>query len=85
MSHTPESTVEAIRVFLARHVPAVLEVEEDIFARGYVSSLFALSLVVFVEKTFDLTVEPEDLSLDNFRSIGAIERFVASKRGGQAS
>jgi len=75
------SPEQILRAFLARHVPAALESEEDFFARGYVSSLFALQLVVFVEKQFGITVEPEDLSLDNFRSIGAMERFVARKRG----
>lgn len=75
---------QILRGFLARHVPASLEREEDFFARGYVSSLFALQLVVFVEKQFAITVEPEDLSLDNFRSIGAMERFVGRKRGAEA-
>ena len=53
--------------------------EDDIFALGLVSSLVAMQLVLFVEKTLDIRVESEDLDLDNFRSIDRIEAFMRSK------
>ena len=52
---------------------------DDIFALGFVNSLFAMQIILFVEKNFNITVESEDLELDNFRSVNAITRFVASK------
>jgi methoxymalonate biosynthesis acyl carrier protein len=55
--------------------------EEDLFASGLASSLIALQLVVLVEHEFALTVEDDDLNLDNFRSVAAIERFVVRKCG----
>ena len=59
--------------------------EEDIFATGFVNSLFAMELVTFIEKTFDITVESEDLDLDNFRSVERLAGFVASKTDGHRS
>jgi methoxymalonate biosynthesis acyl carrier protein len=58
-----------------------LEVEdgEDIFALGFVNSLFAMQLVMFVEKAFSVSVEDEDLNLDNFRSVNAIADLVQRK------
>lgn len=56
-------------------------VAEDVFARGYVNSLFALQLVTFVESQYDLTITPEDLDLDNFRTIERIAAFVVRKQG----
>jgi methoxymalonate biosynthesis acyl carrier protein len=56
-----------------------LKDDEDIFESGFVNSLFALQLVMFVEKTFEVTVEDEDLDLDNFRSIVAVADFVRRK------
>ena len=53
--------------------------DEDIFASGYANSLFVMQLIAMVEKEFLITVEDEDLDFDNFRSIDAIARFVASK------
>ena len=56
-----------------------LEDDEDIFALGFVNSLLALQLVAFVEKEFGITVEDEDLDLDNFRTVARIDALVARK------
>ncbi len=53
--------------------------DEDMFATGYVNSMFAMQLVQFVEQTFGVEVESDDLDLDNFRSVDAIAAFVARK------
>lgn len=53
--------------------------EDDIFALGLVSSLMAMQLVLFVEKTLAIRVESEDLDLDNFRSIARMDVFMRSK------
>lgn len=50
--------------------------EDDIFELGLVSSLMAMQLVLFVEKTLDTRVESEDLDLDNFRSIARMDTFM---------
>jgi methoxymalonate biosynthesis acyl carrier protein len=50
--------------------------DEDIFALGYVSSMFAMELVTFVEEEFGIRVEREDLSLDNFRTVRAMASLV---------
>ena len=55
--------------------------EDDIFKLGLVNSLFALELVVFLENTFSITVENDDLDLNNFSSISNIEQFISRKKG----
>lgn len=73
--------VEDIRAFFASSLGGqVPDTTDDVFARGYVNSLFALQLVTFVEGRYDLTVAPEDLDLDNFRTIERIAAFVVRKR-----
>lgn len=52
---------------------------DDIFATGYVNSMFAMQLVQYVESTFGIAVESEDLELDNFRSIDALTSLVLRK------
>ena len=54
---------------------------EDMFASGFVNSMFAMQLVQFVETTFGITVESDDLDIDNFRSIDAIAALVERKQG----
>jgi len=73
-----------ISAFLLRHIKlAALKPEEDIFAAGYVNSLFALQLVTFVETSFGIRIEDEDLDIANFRSIAAIDAFVRRKTSGR--
>lgn len=69
-----------IRAFLARFFrDHQLADDEDIFATGYVNSMFAMQLVQFVESDFGITVESEDLELDNFRTVDAIVALVERK------
>ena len=73
-----------LRSFLGSRFPQVeLADEEDIFALGFVNSLFAMELVLFVERTFGLEVPNDELTLDNFRSIKSIAELV-QRQSGQA-
>jgi acyl carrier protein len=69
-----------IRVFLSRFFQtAELKEADDIFALGFVNSLFAMQLVTWVEKEFGIQIEDEDLEVENFNSIGAIAGLVKRK------
>jgi methoxymalonate biosynthesis acyl carrier protein len=70
----------AISTFLRNHIRVDhLDPDKKLFSAGYVNSLFALQLVTFVEKTFSIRVENEDLDIENFDSVTAIDRFVRRK------
>ncbi|MFJ5725438.1 acyl carrier protein [Streptomyces sp. NPDC093149] len=70
-----------IAEYLSRFFPVQdLKDDDDIFELGFVSSMFAMQLVSFVEHEFGITVENEDLELEYFRSIGALDAFVARKQ-----
>jgi acyl carrier protein len=70
-----------IQAFIAKFFQHVeLQDDEDIFALGFINSLFAMQLVLFVESEFGITVENEDLDLDNFRTLNAIAHFIERKR-----
>jgi acyl carrier protein len=51
-------------------------VETDLFETAVMDSLTFTTLVVSLEKRFGLTVSPDDLELDNFRSVEKIAQFV---------
>jgi acyl carrier protein len=57
----------------------------DIFALGFVNSMFAMQLVLFVESDFGVKVEDEDLEIDNFKSVNAIANLVERKQRGVVS
>jgi acyl carrier protein len=58
--------------------------QDDIFALGYVNSLFALELVTFIERRFAAEVDVDDLDLDNFRSVEKMAELVRRKGGAPA-
>ena len=76
-----ETIASKVRQFIGRFVrDQKLKDSDDIFALGYVNSMFAMQLVQFVEKEFAVTVEDADLELANFRSVDAISSFVERKQ-----
>lgn len=69
-----------IKRFLTKHIPnRDLAIDHDIFAMGFVSSLFAMQLVMFVESEFNIQLDDEDLTIDNFRTIERITGLVEHK------
>ncbi|PSB49521.1 acyl carrier protein [Chroococcidiopsis sp. CCNUC1] len=56
-----------------------LQEDEDIFALGFVNSMFAMQLVLFVEQEFQITIGNEDLDVENFRTVNAIAQLVDRK------
>ena len=66
-----------IRQFLAGSFPDYDPPDDtDMVAEGFVNSLVATELVLFVEREFGIKVRNEDLDIDNFRSIDAIARLI---------
>ncbi len=54
--------------------------DQDIFEAGFGNSMFAMQLVNFVETTFGIEVDSDDLDIDNFRSIDRVATLVQRKR-----
>jgi acyl carrier protein len=92
--HTPtsESTVahpenaaqvkETIRRFILSSIRmARLDDDANLFESGVANSLFAVQLMTFVEKTFAIDVDMDDLDIENFKSVNATTVFVLRKKG----
>ncbi len=78
---TEQEIRATMRAFVGRFVRGhELADGEDIFATGFVNSMFAMQLVQFVEQAFGITCDSEDLEIDNFRSIDALTAFVLRKQ-----
>jgi len=75
----PNEILEKTKSFMAQFINVNVADDEDIFASGLVNSLFAMQLVLFIEKEFSIKVENEDLDYDNFRTLNAIVGFIERK------
>lgn len=71
---------ENIREYIIKHIrQSTLDDNQDLFSSGLLNSLFAMQLVMFVEKEFKLKVENVDLDIKNFRTVNAITNLVQMK------
>lgn len=76
-----EDLMPKIKEFAGQYVNTDnIEPDLDLFASGMVNSLFAMQLVLFVEKEFEFKVENEDLDIENFKSLDAILGFIQRKQ-----
>ena len=53
--------------------------ETPIFSAGLLNSLFAMQLVLFIEKQYQFKIENQDLDMKNFNSLDAIANFISTK------
>ena len=50
--------------------------DDDIFVLGFVNSLFAMELVMFLENTYHFSVPNDALRLDSFRTVTSMVELV---------
>ena len=76
-------TVRAFLVdsFLYGQEPSDLEPETSLLEAGHIDSTGVLEIITFLESTFGLQVEPEEMVPENLDSIACIERYVQTKLG----
>ncbi|MCK5369429.1 MAG: hypothetical protein KAQ62_12790 [Cyclobacteriaceae bacterium] len=81
ITQTPKA---AIRNFIldSINIPDLND-DDNLFESGIVNSLFAVQLMTFLEKSFNIEVTMDDLSMDNFESINATSSFVQKKQNNQ--
>ena len=53
--------------------------DDNIFELGLVNSLFAMQLVMFLEKEFNIEIENEDLNLNTFSTVNNMKAFIETK------
>jgi len=56
-----------------------IDVHEDLLGSGIVDSLGMMRLVVFLEKEFDVTIAPEDMTVENFDTVHHISEYLSKR------
>jgi methoxymalonate biosynthesis acyl carrier protein len=83
---TPTISVEDVRRSIRGFITSAIALPDlgddtNLFESGIVNSLFAMQLLTFIEKTFRITAEQDDLDIENFKSVNAATAFVLRKNG----
>ncbi|WP_052852553.1 acyl carrier protein [Streptomyces avicenniae] len=67
--------------FLGKRTGRIWTADADVFGSGGLSSLFAMELVVHLERTYGIAVRGSDLRMDNFRTARRMAALVGRLRG----
>jgi acyl carrier protein len=80
---TPVNVEATVRNFLKDELGKNPNVgrDESLLESGTVDSIGVMRLVAFLEATFGITVDEDDLMPDNFDTIAAIAAFVQGRQG----
>jgi methoxymalonate biosynthesis acyl carrier protein len=75
---TAEAIESALTAYLTEKTRTTTEIkpDEDVFASGLVTSMFAMQLVVHLESTYDIAIIGPELKLDNFRTARVMAALV---------
>ena len=77
----PKHVKESVRSFINSSINIdALGDDENLFETGIVNSLFAVQLMTYVERTFEIEIGMDDLDIENFKSVSATAAFVARKQ-----
>ena len=81
--NNPDQVKAAVRNFINDSINIdALGDDENLFESGIVNSLFAVQLMTFVERKFNIEIGTDDLDIENFKSIQATAAFVVRKSPG---
>lgn len=60
---------------------AAIQPDTPLFTSGLIDSFALAGLLQFMEERAEISIDEDELTVENIDSVGAIVRFVASKTG----
>lgn len=86
MTYTDQQVFDTLARFftqegMGREAAVTVDPDTDIIGEGLVDSLGIFKLIAFVEEAFAVTIEPEEVLLENFRTLRALRNLIAKKLG----
>lgn len=73
---TAEVIQDDVLRLVESRVKSSVGTDEELFDSGLVSSLLAMELITYLEKSYSVTIDGEDLVADNFRTVEAMTGLV---------
>jgi acyl carrier protein len=85
-----QTVLEQARAFVIENFMYMRKVktigdEESLLRTGVISSLGMMEVVEWVESTFGVSVDPDEITEQNFDTLRGIARFVTAKASVQAA
>ena len=77
-----ETTVSTLRDFVINDLLYASDIEgieanDELLGSGMLDSLASAQLMVFIEETYAIKLDPDDLTFENFNTLDALSAMVA--------
>jgi acyl carrier protein len=77
-----ETTVSTLRDFVINDLLYASDIEgieanDELLGSGMLDSLASAQLMVFIEETYAIKLDPDDLTFENFNTLDALSEMVA--------
>ena len=69
----------ALIAYLKEQTGIEVVVDTPLVEDGIIDSMGIMDLLGFIESSFDVTPEEDDLTIENFESVAAIKSFIENK------
>lgn len=76
-----EMITTAVLAFFENRGKDPMPDDKDLFETGIIDSMDLLELIAELEERFKLDLDPEDMTVDNFRSVSRIVETVSRSDG----
>lgn len=73
-------TQYVIQELLAEPNGFSLSADDNLLLSGLIDSLGIMRLIAFIEEQFGVEVQPEEVTIDNFRTINVIAGYLQSRQ-----
>jgi acyl carrier protein len=57
-----------------------IEQDEDLLTTGILDSMSIMKLIQYIEKFYGFTIPPEDMTIENFISVDAMEEYLNARK-----
>ncbi len=54
--------------------------EDDLLSTGLLDSIAIMRLIQYIEKSYEITISPEDMTIENFVSVKAIDTYLTAQK-----
>lgn len=78
MKMTKQEIKDLIKAFVSNFTNKVIEDDTKLFEMGFISSLFGIQLIVYIEKTFDVNLVLDDIPLEKLQTLESIADLITS-------
>ncbi len=75
-----DKIIEYITTQLINQENTKITDDEDLLSSGILDSLSAMKLISFIEETFEIKVEPEEMVIENFIDVNSMEQYILEKK-----